>query len=314
MRARLNDVAVPHGNDEVGARDGREPVCHDEARAPLHEALERGLHLGLGSGVDVRGGLVEDEHGGVCEHGAGNAQQLPLSGRDRGILPSQARVIALGQPLDEVVGERVFRGIMYLLVRGVWAPEHEVLANGGALHPRVLKDHAVGPAQALPRDRSDVVAVHLDGSRVHVVEAHEEVDDGRLAAARGAHDGNPHAWPDVKREVLDEGMVLHVREAHVVERHRARDGRHLDGIGRVGLLLGLVEQLEEPCCAGKRVLELGDDLRDVVEGLRVLVCVAEKRREPAYRERAVDGGERSEDPDSGIDEGVHEARGGVDER
>ena len=95
---------------------------HDEARAALHEPLERLLDLDLGPRVDVARGFVEDEHGGVGEHGAGYAEQLPLPGRDRGLLAVEHRVIAMREPLDELVCKGGPRRGLDLLVRASGRP------------------------------------------------------------------------------------------------------------------------------------------------------------------------------------------------
>ena len=158
------------------------------------------------------------------------------------------------------------------------------------------------------------MAVHGDGARVHVVEAHEQVDERGLAAARGTHDGHALARPHVQLEVADERVARHVGEVDVRDVNLAAYVRKLEGVGRVRLLLTLVEQLEEARRAGKGVLELRDHLGDVVEGLRVLVGIAEKCREAADGKRPIDGRERTEDAHACIDERVHEARRGVDER
>ena len=49
--ALLHYVAVLHDKDEGGVPYGRETVCHDEARAALHEGVEGLLDENLRAGV-----------------------------------------------------------------------------------------------------------------------------------------------------------------------------------------------------------------------------------------------------------------------
>src|SRR5690606_7333645 len=57
MRAALDDAALLHHQDQVGASDGREAVGDDEAGALAPQGDHRLLQEQLGPGVDRAGGL-----------------------------------------------------------------------------------------------------------------------------------------------------------------------------------------------------------------------------------------------------------------
>ena len=65
------------------------------------------------------------------------------------------------------------------------------------------------------------MAVHVDFAAVHVVEAHEQVDHRRLAAARRADDGDALAGLNVQVEVFDQLAVRRIGETHIVDGHFA---------------------------------------------------------------------------------------------
>ena len=71
------------------------------------------------------------------------------------------------------------------------------------------------------REIADVDAVDGDGALVHVVEAHQQASERRLAATGGADDGNRSARGYVQIEVAEHLVVLVVPEADVAERHLA---------------------------------------------------------------------------------------------
>jgi len=119
----------------------------------------------------------------------------------------------------------------------------------------------------------DIGAGHIDAAAVHIIEPHEQVDEGGLAAAGRAYDGNALAGLYVQREPLDERAVGQVAEGHILQLHMAV---RLQGGGVFGfrhLILG-VQQLKHPGGAGQCILQLGDHAGDLVEGLCILVGVA----------------------------------------
>ena len=151
--------------------------------------------------------------------------------------------------------------------------------------------------------------VHGDAAALEVIEAQDEVDEGGLAAAGGAHDGHPLARLHRQGEVLDQGAALVVAEGDIAEIHPALDA--LQRPFRVRALLRLVQQGEDPGGAGESVLELRHHGADVVEGLHILVGVGEKHREPAHGEAAAGDQQHAHQGHPRVDDAVDEAGGGV---
>ena len=310
MGALLHDLAVLHHQDDVRLPDGGQPVGHDEAGAALHHTGKGLLDAHLGAGVDGAGGLVQDQHGGQAEHHPGDAQKLLLALADVAAVFGQDGVVARRQPLDEAVGVGGFGRRHDLLVGGVGFAVGDVLPHGAGPQPGVLQHHAVAAPQGGAGGLADVGAGHPDAAAVHVVKAHQQVDEGGLAAAGGAHDGHPLARLDVQAEMLDQGPVGQVPEGDVLQGDPAvrMQGEGVGGFGR--LVLG-VQQGKHPGRAGQGVLQLGHHPRYFVEGLGVLVGVAQKDAQLADGDapgRRVKGAHQ---PHAGIDDVVDKAGGGV---
>ena len=126
---------------------------------------------------------------------AGSAQERPrdrdqllLAGRDVGRLVVEHRVVAVGQRAHEVVDVGRPRGGEDLLVGGVRRAVGDVLPDRPAEQPGVLQDHPEAAAQVVAGHLVDVVAVEEDPPGVHVVEAHQQVDQGGLAGTGRTHD------------------------------------------------------------------------------------------------------------------------------
>ncbi len=220
----------------------------------------------------------------------------------------------MGESADEAVGVgRLGRGLDFR-VRGLGVADGDVLSHGRAAHPGVLQDHAPAAAQARAREVAHVLPVHAHLAGIHVVEAHEQVDEGGLSAAGVAHEGDALARLGHEVHVLEDGLAGHVGEGDVVERHATLDlAEHASVLG-VRLLERLVDELEEMPRTGDGVLQLRDHARDVVEGLGVLVGVGQEGRKAAHRDAAAEHDEGAEDADRGVYQRVHEAHRGVGKR
>ncbi len=126
----------------------------------------------------------------VHEQGAGDGQALLLAAAERGAAFADGRFVAFGEVHDEVVRRRRFGGGNNLLFAGVRTAEGDVVANGAAEKRGLLQNDADLGAQAVDGHVAHVVAVDRDRAIADVIEARNEIDDRRLAAARGAQQSN----------------------------------------------------------------------------------------------------------------------------
>ena len=81
----------------------------------------------------------------------------------------------------------------------------------------ILEHHAQGPAQIVLFDVPHIDAVIGHGPLLHVVETVDEVGDGGLAGAGGAHKSDLLAGLCKEADVLEDGVGALVAEGHVVK-------------------------------------------------------------------------------------------------
>ena len=314
VRARFDDLTVVHDEDQVCLADGGKTVRHDKARSAFHHRSERVLNLHFGSGVDGGGRFVEDQHGRERKHNACNAKELLLSLRKSAVLTDDG-IVSLGQTLDEAVRVgSLCRGDDLRLGR-VRLADRDVFSDGCRFDPRVLKHHAVRAAQAVSRDVADVSVIYEDLAAVHVVEAHEQTDQRGLATARRTDDGNAASVRNVHGKITDEGLILRIGEGDIADINVALGVGQRFGVCVVGDLRLRINELEETVSADDCILKLGYNAGDFVEGLGVLVGVAEENGKTADREcRGVgNDGKRADKSDTRIYDTVDDARCGVNE-
>ena len=128
-----------HG-DAVGAADGAEPVGDHEDGASLHEVGQRGLHQRLALGIECRGGLVENENGRVLEDGAGDGHALAFAAGETKAFLADDRVVALRHAQDEVMRQRVVRGLLDQIELHIRLAVGDVVAHRVVEEDGLLRD------------------------------------------------------------------------------------------------------------------------------------------------------------------------------
>ena len=107
------DAAAFENGDAVGAANGRKPMRDHHHGAVLHQVGQRGLHQGFAFGIERRGGFVQNQDGRVLEDGARDGQALALAAGEPEALFADHRLVALRHVQDEVVRQRIARGLLH---------------------------------------------------------------------------------------------------------------------------------------------------------------------------------------------------------
>ena len=142
VTAFLDDASVVEHHQPVGSPNRAEAVRDNESRAAGQQPLHRILDQPLALVIQTAGRLVEDENGRILEQRAGDRNALTLT---TGQLPpplSDHRVIALREPLDELVRVRSPRGGLDRLLGRRRSSVRDVFTNGPAEERRLLGHQA----------------------------------------------------------------------------------------------------------------------------------------------------------------------------
>ena len=110
-----------------------------------------------------------------------------------------------------------------LVVGGVGAAVGDVGGDGSFEEPGVLEHHADAGAQFGAGQGGDVGAVEGDAAGCGFVEAQQQVDQGGLARAGGADDGDGLVRGDGEIQVLDQWLGRLVAEGDLLEVHPPHD-------------------------------------------------------------------------------------------
>ena len=104
----------------------------------------------------------------------------------------------------------------HLVHGGVRLAVGNVLPHRTGAQPGVLQHHAVAAAQRGAGHIPDIGAGHLDAAAVYIIEPHQQIDEGGLAAAGGAYDGDALAGLHIQREPFDERSVGQIAEGNIL--------------------------------------------------------------------------------------------------
>ncbi len=119
----------------------------DDRRPPLHQPVQRLQHQGLALRVERAGRLVEDEHRRVAQHGPGDGNPLSLAAGQLHAALADARLVAVGEGGDEVVGVGRAGRLDHLGLGRARAAVGDVLQDGAAEQKDVLRHDRQPPAQ-----------------------------------------------------------------------------------------------------------------------------------------------------------------------
>ena len=196
----LLDAALVHDGDAVAQRHGLALVVGDveEGDADLVvDEVELDLHVLAQLQVERGERLVEQQHLRVVDERPGDRDALLLPAADLvGLL------VLVAVHLDEVEhGVDFAVDLLARLARDAQA-EGDVVADAQVREQRVVLEHGVDAAH-VRRQARDVAPVEEDAAGVRLLEAGEDAQQRRLAAAAGAEQGVELAALDLQARVVD---------------------------------------------------------------------------------------------------------------
>ena len=95
----------------------------------------------------------------------------------------------------------------HLFICSIPSAVADIFADRTAVEPRILQHHAEHLPQISPGEISDIVIVHPDTASIQLIEAHQQLDDGRLAGARRSDDSDTLTRLCRKAEIVDDRFI-----------------------------------------------------------------------------------------------------------
>ena len=152
--------------------------------------------------------------------------------------------------------------------------------------PGVLENHPERLAEVGPGQISNIDPIEPDDATVDLVEPHQQVYEGRLPGARRPDDRHRLALARHEIEIVDEWLVGEVAERDILESNLGGRRGQPRGLGRIGGLLDLIEQLEDTLGRGDGRLDDVQAASDLDDRERELPGVLDEGEDVAQRHLA----------------------------
>jgi hypothetical protein len=183
-------------------------VADDQRRAARHQPRSGCEHALGRPGVEPGRRLVQQQHRGVADHRPGDREPLPLPARQHPAALPDPGVVAVGQRADEVVRVGRDRGRDDVALARLGPPPEDVVAHGAVEDQRLLQHRGEVAAQVGQRELTQVDPVEDDPAAVGVVEAQQQLGQGRLAGPASPDDGELLSGAMVKRRSVSDGASI----------------------------------------------------------------------------------------------------------
>jgi hypothetical protein len=193
-----DDLRLIEHDDLVAIAERGEAVRDDDRRLALDDFGHVVLDDHLAFRIERAGRLVEQQDRGAPHQGAGDGQALLLPAREVDATLFQEGVVALRQPLDELLGSGLAGGPDHLVEGGAGFSGRHIVADRPAKQKAVLQHDAHMAAQVHLVQFPDLVVVDADQAALGGIEALHQPHQRALARAAATHD--PDDLPDVDRE------------------------------------------------------------------------------------------------------------------
>lgn len=293
--ALFRDPTPFDDDDFVGVVDGREAVGDHDRCAALQQGVKGVLHKFFALGVEGRSRFVEDQDFGILEYGSGDAQALALTAREFGAPVADVGVVARRTLHDEVVGVGDFGRSDDLFVRRSPASHGDVVFDGVVEQHGILRNDAHVGTQALLRVVADRNPVDQDVAARSVVEAGDQLAEGRFAAARRTDQSHCFSSPDVERDAVDHLPAAVVGEVYIAEFDLLVQAVQRLGVGLVLDFRFGIEHVEDALACGDTLIDVGELVDERAHGAGDLREYGDEADESAGRKRSVHDERTAED-------------------
>ena len=192
--------------------DSGQPVSNDDDSqllAGLSNLVDGFLNFDFALGVQSGGRFVQNQDLGLFDQGSSNGNSLLLSTRHIEDTSCADKGVHAFLLVEHEVSACLVQGVFALFVGSVLVAVQQVVFNASHDHDGLLGNVADVFSQDFQVDVANVLAIKVDVSASSwVVKPLNELNNGGLARARGAHDGSRLSCFDCEVSLLEHGLVL----------------------------------------------------------------------------------------------------------
>ena len=219
-------------------------MCDDKACASSHEVIHSLLNQNFCPRVNGAGRLVENQNLRISEDRSCDRQELLLSLGDVACLLIELHIIASRQGLYKAMYMSRFGCLDDFLIRSVKSAVPDILHNRAVEQPGILKHHAEHLTQFTAVEILYIVSVDLNGSAVYIVEAHQQLDHGRLSGSGRTDDSDLLTFLHLCGEIIDDDLIRIIAEMYVIKLYISLQPFHGNRIRHCLVFLCFIQELK----------------------------------------------------------------------
>ena len=273
--------------DAVGVLNSAQAMGDDQRGASQEQAVERVADEHFGLGVHARSGFVENEEARIVRQGAREADELSLADGKGCAALGDGGLDAGGKRADEGAEADFLESALDVGAVNPFRAETHVRFQRAGEEKGVLQNDAEMAAEILEVEAANIHTVEKDFAALNIVETQKKLDDGGLAGAGVADDGEGLPGSNAEGNVAEHpvfiGRVLPaaIGEPDIAEFDFAAGLLELQRLLRRSNRHGLVEQLEDALGGGHSRLQDIEFFAEVLDGTEETLRVHHEGKENA---------------------------------
>ena len=201
-------------------------------------------------------------------------------------------------------------GFHHFFVRSIQTTVSDVLHDGIVEQPGILKDHAETGPQTVTVEGPHVMTVQQDGTAVDIIETHQQFDQGGLAGAGGADDGDHLTLLYIAAEVVDDRRVFGITEPYVVKGDLTGNGSWICRILGEAHFIRLFHEFKDPFRGCYHGLHHVADLGQLGDGLGEALHILNEGDDITHLDGSAGGEDGAGDGDRHIADVGHQIQDG----
>ncbi len=211
----FHDATVVEHDDPVGMADCHQPVRDRNGCACVEHRIETFLDLCFGERIDAGRGFVENHDLGTLDQESRQRDQLALPHGERAALLPHLGLQTVFQHIEPVASADSPGGLFDLGVGRFWARVADIAGHRARKEKWCLRHHADLPAETLQIERADVLAVEKNLAALELIEAGDQLAEGRLSGAGVPNQRDHLTRLDMQREVLQHWLAVDIGEVDI---------------------------------------------------------------------------------------------------
>ena len=196
------DLSALHHNDPVCVLHRSRPLGNNDLGSFRNVILHGLPDPGVCSGIHRTGGVIQNQDFGLFQKSSGNTEPLLLAAGYIGSALFYVSVVSIRELGNKLIGTGHLTGLDQFLVCSLLIPPAEIFPDRPGKKNIFLENHRYLIPQSIQVIISYVHPSYLHSSFRHIIQAGDQLDQGRFGRACASDNANGLSGTDIQINVL----------------------------------------------------------------------------------------------------------------